>query len=64
MSARGSVAHYAVHGVRIQWANSQERTDWLPAFLDDYNTRREHSTLGYWPPASSLGGNNLLTINS
>jgi transposase InsO family protein len=46
------------------WNNSQERTAWLPAFLDYYNTRREHSALGYRPPASRLGGNNLLTINS
>ena len=46
------------------WANSQERTDWLPAFLDYYNTRREHSALGYRPPASRLDGNDLLTINN
>ena len=46
------------------WANSLERTAWLPVFLDYYNARREHSALGYRPPASRLGGNNLLTINS
>ncbi len=46
------------------WNNSQERTSWLPAFLDYYNNRRAHSALGYRPPASRLGGNNLLTINS
>jgi transposase InsO family protein len=46
------------------WNNSQERTSWLPAFLDYYNTRRAHSALGYRPPASRLGENNLLTINS
>ena len=45
------------------WNNSQERTSWLPVFLDSYNNRREHSALGYGPPASRLGGNNLLTIN-
>ena len=45
------------------WNNSLERTAWLPAFLDYYNTRRAHSALGYRPPASRLGGNNLLTIN-
>ena len=45
-------------------ANSHERTAWLPAFLDYYNHRRAHSALGYRPPASRLGGNNLLTINS
>jgi transposase InsO family protein len=47
-----------------RWHNSQERTSWLPVFLDYYNNRREHSALGYRPPASRLGGNNLLTINS
>jgi transposase InsO family protein len=46
------------------WNNSQERTSWLPIFLDYYNNRRAHSALGYRPPASRLGGNNLLTINS
>ena len=46
------------------WNNSQERTSWLPAFLDYYNNRRAHSALGYRPPASRLGGNNLLTINN
>ena len=46
------------------WHNSQERTAWLGAFLDYYNNRRAHSALGYRPPASRLGGNNLLTINS
>ena len=47
-----------------RWNNSQERTSWLPAFLDYYNNRRAHSALGYRPPASRLGGNNLLAINS
>lgn len=46
------------------WQNSAERTAWLPAFLDYYNNRRNHSALGFRPPASRLGGNNLLTINS
>jgi transposase InsO family protein len=46
------------------WVNSQERTDWLPTFLDYYNHRRQHSALGYRPPASRLAGNNLLTINN
>ena len=46
------------------WNHSSERTAWLPAFLDYYNHRRAHSALGYRPPASRLGGNNLLTINS
>ena len=46
------------------WNNSQERTSWLPVFLDYYNNRRAHSALGYRPPASRLGGNNLLTINT
>ena len=46
------------------WANSQERTAWLPAFLTYYNARRPHSALGYKPPASRLGGNNLLQLNT
>lgn len=46
------------------WANSQERTAWLPAFLSYYNARRPHSALGRKPPASRLGGNNLLQLNS
>jgi transposase InsO family protein len=46
------------------WSNSAERTDWLPAFLAYYNARRPHSALGYKPPASRLGGNNLLQLNS
>ena len=46
------------------WANSTQRTAWLPAFLDYYNHRRAHSALGFKPPASRLGGNNLLTVNS
>jgi transposase InsO family protein len=46
------------------WSNSAERTDWVPAFLAYYNARRPHSALGYKPPASRLGGNNLLQLNS
>jgi len=46
------------------WANSAERTAWLPAFLSYYNARRPHSALGYKPPASRLSGNNLLQLNS
>ena len=46
------------------WHNSQERTSWLPVFLDYYNNRRAHSALGYRPPPSRLDGNNLLTINN
>jgi transposase InsO family protein len=46
------------------WANSAQRTAWLPAFLDYYNHRRAHSALGFKPPASRLGGNNLSTDNS
>jgi transposase InsO family protein len=45
------------------WRNSAERTAWLPAFLAYYNARRPHSALGYKPPASRLGGNNLLQLN-
>jgi transposase InsO family protein len=46
------------------YANSAERTAWLPAFLAYYNSRRPHSALGYKPPASRLGGNNLLQVNT
>ncbi|MCM3566312.1 IS481 family transposase [Hydrogenophaga intermedia] len=45
------------------WNNSAERTAWLPAFLSYYNARRPHSALGHRPPASRLGGNNLLQLN-
>ena len=46
------------------WATSQERTAWLPSFLSYYNAHRPHSALGYRPPASRLGGNNLLQLNT
>ncbi|MEO6016281.1 MAG: IS481 family transposase [Polaromonas sp.] len=46
------------------WSNSGERTAWLPAFLAYYNARRPHSALGYKPPASRLGGNNLLQLDT
>ena len=46
------------------YANSAERTSWLPAFLAYYNSRRPHSALGCKPPASRLGGNNLLQLNN
>ena len=45
------------------WNNSAQRTAWLPSFLAYYNARRPHSALGYKPPASRLGGNNLLQLN-
>ena len=46
------------------WQHSSERTARLPVFLRYYNTRRPHSALGHRPPASRLGGNNLLQVNS
>ena len=46
------------------WANSHQRTALLPAFLEYYNHRRAHSALGFRPPASRLGGNNLARLNS
>lgn len=46
------------------WHNSAERTAWLPAFLAYYNARRPHSALGHKPPASRLGGKNLLQLNT
>jgi transposase InsO family protein len=44
--------------------NSAQRTALLPAFLNFYNARRPHSALGFKPPASRLGGNNLLQLNN
>ena len=46
------------------WKHSDERTAWLPAFLNYYNARRPHSALAYNPPASRLQGNNLLQFNT
>lgn len=46
------------------WANSHERAACLPSFLNYYNARRPHSASSYRPPASRLGGNNLLQLNS
>jgi transposase InsO family protein len=46
------------------YANSTERTSWWHAFLAYYNSRQPHSALGYKPPASRLGRNNLLQLNS
>lgn len=46
------------------YTNSVERTALLPVFLNFYNARRPHSALGFKPPASRLGGNNLLQLNS
>ncbi|MFP5472247.1 MAG: IS481 family transposase [Gammaproteobacteria bacterium] len=46
------------------WANSAERTAWLPAFLRYYNCERPHCALGHKPPASRLCGNNLLQPDS
>ena len=45
------------------WANSAERTAWLPSFLSYYNARRPHSVLGYKHSASPLGENNLLQLD-
>lgn len=46
------------------WNTSEEREAWLASFLAYYNARRPHSALGYLPPASRLGENNLLKLNS
>ncbi len=45
------------------YAHSAGRASWLPAFIADYNSQRPRSALGYKPPASRLGGNNLLQLN-
>ena len=44
--------------------SSAERTALLPVFVNFYNARRPHSALGFKPPASRLGRNNLLQLNS
>ena len=44
--------------------SSAERAELLPSFLNYYNARRPHSALGFKPPASRLGGNNLLQLNT
>lgn len=46
------------------WNTGEEREAWLASFLAYYNARRPHSALGYQPPASRLGENNLLKLNS
>ena len=46
------------------YANSAERTSWLPSFLAFYNAKRPHSALGFKPPASRLGGYNLLKLDT
>ena len=46
------------------YANSAERTVWLPTFMAYYNTRRPHSALNYRPPASRISGYNLLQLDS
>ena len=45
------------------YRNSTERTALLPAFISFYNARRPHSALGHKPPASRLGGYNLLQLD-
>ena len=46
------------------WQHSDERADWLHAFLEYYNSRRPHSALAGKPPVSRIVGNNLLKLNS
>lgn len=41
-----------------------ESAAWLPAFLSYYSARSPHSALGQRPPASRLGGDNLLQLGS
>ncbi len=45
------------------YGSSTERASQLPGWLDRYNYRRKHGSLGHRPPAarlSELQGNNLL----
>lgn len=45
-------------GLHRVYGNSTERTAALPAFLERYNYRRPHGSLGKQPPATRL--NNLV----
>ena len=42
------------------YQSSNERTQAMPAWLCDYNSRRPHSALGGKPPLSRLSKDNLL----
>jgi transposase InsO family protein len=42
------------------YARSTERTAALSGWLERYNTRRPHGSLGHQPPITRLIGNNLL----
>jgi transposase InsO family protein len=46
------------------WQGNEERNACLPAFMDDYNSRRPHSAMAYQPPLSRIEGNNLLQLNT
>jgi transposase InsO family protein len=46
------------------YGSSAERATALAAWLDFYNHRRPHGALGRHPPASRIGGNNLLGSNN
>lgn len=57
------IRHTFTKPYRPQTNAKAERTAWPPAFLAYYNARRPRSALGHKPPASHLGGNNLLQLN-
>jgi len=44
----------------VIYGSSRERTAQLSGWLDRYNTRRPHGSLGHQPPITRLVGNNLL----
>ena len=49
---------------RFEYQSSEERRRWLAPYMHFYNYHRAHSALGYNPPISRLGRNNLLRRNS
>ena len=49
---------------RFAYETSAERACWLMPYLHFYNVHRRHSALGYNPPVSRLGRNNVLTFDS
>jgi len=49
---------------RFEYQSSEERRRWLAPSMHFYNDHRAHSALGYNPPVSRLGRNNLMRRNS
>ena len=49
---------------RFTYTSSDARRHLLPSFIHFYNHHRAHSALGYFPPVSRLGGNNVLRFDT